>query len=290
MSTRTAAENRTSTPHIIGIVNITEDSFSDGGRYLAPALALAHARSLAESGADVIELGPASSHPDAQPVSADAEIERLESVLPELVLQGLRVSVDSYQTATQAWALEQGVAYLNDTRGFPCPEAVAGLPGAAARLIVMHSLDGAGPAPRRRGEPERIVEQVEAFFASRLEVLLRAGIARERIILDPGMGLFLGTSPEASLRVLRALPRLRDRFGLPLLVSVSRKSFLQAVAGRDAQGAGAASLAAELFAARAGVDYLRTHSVAPLRDALRIQAAIETAPAPGPLPDVREPG
>ena len=290
MSTRTAAENRTSTPHIIGIVNITEDSFSDGGRYLAPALALAHARSLVESGADVIELGPASSHPDAQPVSADAEIERLGSVLPELVAQGLRVSVDSYQTATQAWALEQGVAYLNDTRGFPCPGAVAGLPGAAASLIVMHSLDRAGQAPRRRGEPERIVEQVEAFFASRLEALRRAGIARERVILDPGMGLFLGTSPEASLRVLRALPRLRERFGLPLLVSVSRKSFLQALAGRDAQGADAATLAAELFAARAGVDYLRTHSVAPLRDALRIQAAIEAAPAPAPLPDVREPG
>ena len=289
MTTRTPSGNRWSTPRIVGIVNITEDSFSDGGRYLAPAHALAHARFLAESGADVIELGPASSHPDAQPVSAQAEIKRLESVLPELVAQGLRVSVDSCQTATQAWALEQGVAYLNDTRGFPCPEAVAGLPGAGARLIVMHSLDPGGRAPRRGGEPERIVEQVEAFFGRRLEVLRRAGIARERIIMDPGMGLFLGTDPEASLRVLRALPGLRERFGLPLLVSVSRKSFLQALAGRDAQGADAATLAAELFAARAGVDYLRTHSVGALRDALRIQAALEAAAPPPPLPDVREP-
>ncbi len=283
MTTRTPSENRWSTPRIVGIVNITEDSFSDGGRYLTPAHALEHARSLAESGADVIELGPASSHPEARPVSAEAEIKRLEPVLPELVAQGLHVSVDSSQAATQAWALEQGVAYLNDTRGFPCPEAVAGLPGAGARLIVMHSLDPGGQTPRR-GEPERVVEQVETFFGRRLEVLRRAGIARERIILDPGMGLFLGTEPDASLRVLRALPGLRERFGLPLLISVSRKSFLQALAGRDAQGADAATLAAELFAARAGVDYLRTHSVGALRDALRIQAAIEAAPAPAPFP------
>ena len=288
MTSRDPSRNHRCTPHIVGIVNITEDSFSDGGRYLAPALALAHALALAESGADVIELGPASSHPDAQPVSADMEIERLASVLPELVARGLRVSVDSRQTATQAWALAHGVAYLNDTRGFPRPEAVAGLPETPARLIVMHSLDPAGMARRRRAEAERIVEQVEAFFARRLEVLRRAGIGRERIILDPGMGLFLGTDPEASLRVLRALPRLRERFGLPLLVSVSRKSFLQALAGRDAQGAEAATLAAELFAARAGVDYIRTHSVAALRDALRIHAAIEAEAAPVSFPDVRE--
>ena len=289
MTTRYPARNLQGGPRIVGIVNITEDSFSDGGRYLAPASALAHARALAESGADVIELGPASSHPDSQPVSADIEIERLESVLPELVAEGLSVSVDSHQTATQAWALQQGVAYLNDTRGFPTPGAVAGLSGTGARLIVMHSLDPAGKVPLERGEPERIVEQIEAFFARRLEILRGAGIARERIILDPGMGLFLGTDPEASLRVLRALPRLRERFALPLLVSVSRKSFLQVLAGRDARGVDAATLAAELFAARAGVDYIRTHSVAALQDALRIQAAIEAAPAPLPLPDEKEP-
>ncbi len=287
--TREPFGNRRTIPRIVGIVNITEDSFSDGGRYLDPALALAHAFALAESGADVIELGPASSHPDARPVSAEAEIERLAAVLPELVAQGLRTSVDSYQAATQAWALEQGVAYLNDTRGFPRPEAVTGLQGAAVRLIVMHSLDPAGRARRREAESDRIVEQVEAFFARRLEVLARAGIARKRLVLDPGMGLFLGSAPEASLRVLRALPRLRERFGLPLLVSVSRKSFLQALAGRDAQGAEAATLAAELFAARAGVDYIRTHSVAALRDALRIHAAIEPVPAPQELPAVGEP-
>ncbi len=260
-------------PLIIGIVNITEDSFSDGGRYLAPEDALLHARALAEW-ADVIELGPASTHPNARAVSAQEEIQRLQAVLPQLVAAGNRVAVDSFQVATQSWALEQGAAYLNDTQGFPRPKEVPGLAASSAKLVVMHSVQRRGKAVRRRTDPERILAQIEDFFAERLEVLGEAGIARERIILDPGMGFFLGSNPEPSLRVLRELPRLRKYFGLPLLVSVSRKSFIQALTGREARGVGAATLAVELFAARAGVDYIRTHDVAALRDALRVSAIL----------------
>jgi dihydropteroate synthase type 2 len=262
-------------PGIVGIVNITEDSFSDGGRYLAPEDALGHARGLAEDGADVVELGPASTHPDAKAISAAQEIQRLTGVLPPLVAAGITVAVDSFQVETQSWALEHGAAYLNDTQGFPEPEAVRGLAQSSARLIAMHSVQRRGKAVRRRTDPGRILEEVETFFAERLEVLARAGVARERVILDPGMGFFLGSNPEPSLRVLTELPRLRSRFGLPLLVSISRKSFVQRLAGRDASNSGAATLAAELFAARAGADYIRTHDVAALRDALRVSAALE---------------
>ncbi len=262
-------------PGIVGIVNITEDSFSDGGRFLAPEDALAHAQGLAKSGADVVELGPASTHPDARSLSAQLEIRRLEAVLPLLVAAGTPVSVDSFQVETQRWALESGADYLNDTQGFPHPEAVAGLARSSARLIVMHSVQRRGRAIRRKTDPERILGEIEDFFAGRLRLLERAGISRDRLILDPGMGFFLGSNPEPSLRVLRELPRLRRRFGLPLLVSVSRKSFVQQLAGRGAHGAGPATLAAELFAARAGVDYIRTHDVAALRDALAVSAALE---------------
>lgn len=262
-------------PRIVGIVNVTEDSFSDGGRYLAAPAALAQARALAKGGADVVEIGPASTHPDALEVPPALEIERLEAVLPQLVAEGTPVAVDSFRVETQAWALERGASYLNDTQGFPEPEAVPGLAESRARLVVMHSVQRRGRAVRRSTDPERIVAEIEAFFAERIERLERAGVALRRLILDPGMGFFLGSNPEPSLRVLRELPRLRA-FGLPVLVSVSRKSFVQNLAGRDASATGAATLAAELYAARAGVEYIRTHDVAALRDALRVSAALET--------------
>ena len=118
------------------------------------------------------------------------------------------------------------------------------------------------------------MDRVLRFFDGRLADLVQAGIARERLILDPGMGFFLGTDPEASFTVLRRLPELAARYGLPLLVSVSRKSFLRKVTGRSAAEAGPASLAAELFAVRQGADYIRTHGPGPLRDALSLEKAL----------------
>ena len=185
------------------------------------------------------------------------------------------LSIDSFSLPAQRWALRQGVGYLNDIQGFPYAEIYPELAASSAKLIVMHSVQGAGRATKVVVEPAKILDLVLRFFETRLAALLRAGVARERLILDPGMGFFLGGNPEASFTVLRNLPALRRAFGLPLLVSVSRKSFLRAITGRPPQQAGAASLAAELFAIEQGADYIRTHDPGALRDALLVRKTLD---------------
>lgn len=261
------------TPRIVGIVNITEDSFSDGGRYLSSEAAIEHARRLLADGADVVELGAASSHPDAKRVSPDEEIARLAPVIEVLRDDRAALSVDSWQPETQRYALQCGVDYLNDVRGFPNQSLYSELAEHPCKLVVMHSVAARGT--RDATEPESVLDSIGQFFASRVQALEAAGIARERLILDPGMGYFLGGNPESSFRVLSELQLLRSRYGVPFLVSVSRKSFLRAAVGRSMQEIGPATLAAELFAAWQGVEYLRTHEVRPLRDALTVLSSVK---------------
>ena len=208
-------------PGIVGIVNVTTDSFSDGGRYLDADAALAHARALVDAGADVIELGPASSHPDAQAVGADEEIARMAGILDSLVADGVCVSVDSWQPAVQRHALAAGAAWLNDICGFPDASVYAELASSSAKLVVMHSVVGRARADRGERSAADVVAAIDAFFDARIDALERAGVDRDRLILDPGMGFFLGSNPEPSLAVLAGLPRLRERYGLPVPVSVS---------------------------------------------------------------------
>ncbi len=261
-------------PRIVGVVNITDDSFSDGGRYLAPADAVAHARELRLAGADVIELGPASSHPDARRVSAEEERQRLAPVLQALVADAVPVSVDSYLPDTQRFALAQGATYLNDIQGFPDRTLYPALRESGCTLVVMHSIQRTGRATRRPTEPDRAWAGIDRFFTERLAALEAAGIPRGRLVIDPGLGFFLGSNPEPSLAVLGGLRRLKDRFDLPVLVSPSRKSFLQRLTGRATDRLGPATLAAELYAAAHGADYIRTHDVGALRDALTVQEAL----------------
>ena len=262
-------------PILIGIVNITEDSFSDGGRFLDPVAAIAQARRLVTDGASIVELGAAASNIVAKPVGAAEEIRRLDPVIAALAADGIPLSVDSFEPEVQRWALGRGVSFLNDIHGFPNPALYPTL-AAARRLIVMHAIQEQGRARRQDSSPGIVLRRIRIFFAARIGALTSAGIARERLILDPGMGFFLSSRPEASLRVLAKLGRLKEEFGLPVLVSVSRKSFLGAVTGRNEPRAlGAATLAAELFAASRGADYIRTHDPGALRDALRVTAALE---------------
>jgi len=254
--------------NIFGILNITEDSFSDGGQYLTPDAALAQAQHLASDGADVIDIGAAASNPDARPVPPEIEIARLTPVIAALQQQGVPVSVDSFSMEVQRWALAQNVDYLNDIQGFLDAELYSELSQSSARLIVMHSIQGRGPATRVHVPAEELMERIFVFFATRIAALTNAGVARERLILDPGMGLFVGTDRDASFTVLRGLRELKRTFERPILISVSRKSFLRRLTGRTASQSGAATLAAELFAVEQGADYVRTHEPAPLRDAL----------------------
>ena len=267
-------------PLLVGILNITEDSFSDGGRYLDPAAAIAQARHLIAGGADIVELGAAASNIAAKPVAPTEEIRRLEPVITALLAEHIPLSVDSFEPETQRFALARGVDYLNDIHGFPDPAVYSDLAAARCRLVVMHAVQDRGRARRVALGADEVWRRIEAFFAERVPRLERAGIARERLILDPGMGFFLSSRPEASLRVLAGLGRLKQGFGLPMLVSVSRKSFLAALTGRDAPAKlGPASLAAELFAAAQGADLIRTHDPAALRDALRVVTALADATA-----------
>lgn len=265
-------------PHLLGIVNITEDSFSDGGRYLDPGAAIAHARRLAAEGAEIIDIGAAASNVAAAPVAAAEEIRRLTPVIDALAGDGVAVSVDSFEPAVQRFAISRGVQFLNDIQGFPEPSLYPELAAARCRLVVMHAVQGRGRAQRVELSAEAVWRHIHDFFGARLAALTGAGIARERLILDPGMGFFLSSRPEASLRVLARLGELKAAFGLPMMVSVSRKSFLRALTGRtDAGESGPATLAAELHAAAAGADFIRTHDPAALRDGLAVAAALREA-------------
>jgi len=256
---------------ILGILNITTDSFSDGGKYLAPLDALAHADRLLGEGADILDIGAASSHPDSSPVPPEAEIARLAAIVPALHDLGASLSIDSFSTPVQRWALEQGVDYLNDIHGFADPALYPDLAASSAKLIVMHMVQPEGAATRIDVPPDQILDRIVTFFEQRLNLLVAAGIAQDRLILDPGMGFFLGTDPQTSLTVLGRLPELADAFGLPLLVSVSRKSFLKALSreGEDA------TLAAEMFAVRQGAAYIRTHAPLALQEGLKLLEELE---------------
>ena len=261
-------------PRIVGIVNITADSFSDGGRYLDPAAAVAHARNLCAEGADIIELGPAASHPDSAPVSAAEERQRLGPVLEQLAGDGIPVSVDSFRPETLRFAISAGATCLNDIHGFGDPALYPDLAASQCQLIVMHAVQAAGAATRVVTDSAAVWDGVLRFFARRLAALTVAGIGRDRLVIDPGLGYFLGRTPGPSLAALTGIRELKDTFGVPVLVSPSRKSFLRALTGRDVTRSGPATLAAEIFAAWQGADYVRTHDVAAARDALTFLAAV----------------
>jgi dihydropteroate synthase type 2 len=264
-------------PQIVGIINITVDSFSDGGRYLEPAAAIAHAQDLLTGGADILELGAASSNPDAAKVPGDVEISRLEPVLAALRPAHVPIAVDTTQPQVQRWVLAAGVAILNDIRGFPDTAVDADLARSGAKLVVMHSISGSDRAVRKQMSARAVFDSINRFFEHRLSRLIQSGIARSRLIIDPGMGFFLASNPEPSLAVLANLTKLREAFRLPVMISVSRKSFLRSLATPQDCDINSRTLAAEIFACTQCVDYIRTHDVRALRQALLTLEAIESA-------------
>jgi dihydropteroate synthase len=270
---------------ILGILNLTRDSFSDGGLYLDPDTAIAHARQLVAHGADFVDVGAESTNPDGESVTADEEIRRLEPVVAALVHERVAVSIDTYKPSVMHAMIALGAAMINDVTALGDPAAVAAVRGAACRIILMHSTSSGARAERRDVTAETIMDRVLRHFEERIAALTAQGIARERLILDPGMGFFLGRDPRVSLNVLRNLDRLRS-LDLPLCVSTSRKSFIGTVLGsgpaadgrpRPVEQRGAGTLATELWALAHGVEYVRTHDVRSLSDAARVWRAIEQA-------------
>ena len=257
-------------PLIMGILNVTPDSFSDGGQFLDSATAIAHASAMAGQGADILDIGAESTRPygGAQPVSADDERARLAPVLPAVVKLGLPVSIDTIKASIAAWALDQGAAIVNDVWGLQRdPDMARLIAERGVPVIVMHNRDVADPTID-------IVADVIAFFSRSLEIAGRAGIKREAIVLDPGIGF--GKTPEQSIVCIARLAEFK-RFGLPLLVGASRKRFINAVTPSAPDERLGGSLASHLLAVKNGAAIIRAHDVAETVQALRVAAAIEAA-------------
>jgi dihydropteroate synthase len=255
-------------PLVMGILNVTPDSFSDGGQFLDAGAAIAHATKMAQQGADILDIGAESTRPygGALPVSADDERARLTPVLPEVVKLGLPVSIDTIKASIAAWALDQGAIIVNDVWGLQRDPDMA--PLVAKRgvpVIVMHNRDAAD-------DRIDIVADVMAFFSRSLEIAARTGIARKSIVLDPGIGF--GKTPEQSIICLARLAEFRC-FDLPLLVGASRKRFINTVTPSAPDERIGGSIAAHLLAVQKGATIVRTHDVAETVQALRVGAAIE---------------
>lgn len=269
-------------PRIIGILNLTRDSFSDGGRFLDPSRAIAQARRLHRFGAWLIELGPQSTHPDSQDVPAEEQIARITPVLQAITALGIPAGVDADHPDVLAASLRHGATWINDVTAMRDPAAIEVVRGSDCTIVLMHSSSQRNRAERLEGDPASAVHRIEGFLQERVATLEAAGIARRRLVLDPGMGFFLGLNPAVSCTVLRHLAQLK-RLGLPLLISTSRKGFIGHLLGsgvrpRPVTGRGAGTLATEIWAAMQGVDYVRTHDVRALHDALTLLDAIGRAP------------
>jgi dihydropteroate synthase len=257
-------------PLVMGVLNVTPDSFSDGGRFLDPAAALAQAQRLVDEGADILDVGAESTRPygGTVPVSLDDERNRLAAVLPAIVALGVPVSVDTMKAPVAAWALKTGAAIVNDVWGLQRDSDMARVVADyGAPVVVMHNRDKADPSID-------IIAAVTDFFSRSLEIARWAGITREQIVLDPGIGF--GKTPEQSLACIARLDAWRG-FNLPILVGASRKRFINAVVAAEPNERLGGSLAAHLIAVEAGATIIRAHDVAPTVQALAVAAAIRRA-------------
>jgi dihydropteroate synthase len=262
-------------PKIVGILNVTPDSFSDGGLYLEPNAAVEKARALIAQGADIIDIGAESSRPEAQKVLAQEEINRLSPIIKILKQEKITLSVDTYKPEVMHQVLKMGVDMINDITALKDPASVEIAKEYGVPVVIMYAR-GPGPhADRTVREHRRLMDEITRFFANRIDALTGSGIKLENIIIDPGMGFFLGGNPEPSLMVLKHLKELK-RLGVRLYLSTSRKSFIGTILHREVSKRAAGTLATELWAYLQGVDFLRTHEVEPLQDAIRMLQAIQT--------------
>lgn len=262
--------HRKERPLVMGVLNVTPDSFSDGGRFLDPAAAITQAERLRAEGADIIDLGAESTRPygGAVPVAADEERRRLEAVLPAVIALGVPVSIDTMKANVAAWALERGATIANDVWGLQRDGDMARVVAEhGAPIIIMHNRDAADPSID-------IIADVADFFSRSLEFAWRAGIRHDRIVLDPGIGF--GKTPEQSLACIARLHEFSS-FGMPLLVGASRKRFIHSVAPSAPMERLGGSLAAHVLAVENGAAMIRAHDVAPTVQALAVAAAIRRA-------------
>src|SRR5262245_35359329 len=257
-------------PIVMGVLNVTPDSFSDGGRFFDPETAVEQARRMVAEGADLLDVGAESTRPygGAVAVAVEEELRRLAPVLPAVAALGVPVSIDTMKAKVADWALAQGAAIVNDVWGLQRDTDLARVVAArAAPIIIMHNREAAGPAID-------IMADIAAFFTRSIEIAARAGIPRHDIVLDPGIGF--GKTAEQSLTAIARLAELKS-FGLPLLLGASRKRFIDKVSPAPPDRRLGGSIAAHVMALAGGAAIIRAHDVADTVQAVRVATAIRGA-------------
>jgi dihydropteroate synthase len=256
---------------IVGIVNVTPDSFSDGGKFLDPAKAVELAVRLADEGAEILDVGGESTRPGAEPVTAEEEWRRVGPVLKTLQTKtAAKISIDTYKPEIAAKALAAGADMVNDVTGLRNPRMIALAAKERAPIVVMH-MQGEPRTMQKAPTYGDVVAEILAFLGERTKAAMGSGIDRQAIVVDPGIGF--GKRPEHNTEILRRLDAFR-RLGFPIMVGTSRKSFLGAFGGGDPGQRLEASLAAAVLAVERGADLVRVHDVAATAKALRITDAV----------------
>ena len=257
----------------MGVVNVTPDSFSDGNRYLTVDQAVAHARTLVEEGADIVDIGGESTRPGALPVTLDEERRRVLPVVERLADCGVPLSVDTQKPELMREAIAAGVSMINDVNALTIPGALEAVAGTPAAVCMMH----------KQGDPQTmqqaphygdVVREVRDYLGMRIDAAERAGIGRERLVIDPGFGF--GKTLEHNLALLRELRELAA-LGVPVLAGLSRKSMLGKITGHEAGERVFASIAAAVIAVENGARIVRVHDVAATHDALAVWAAVKAS-------------
>ncbi|MCA1809053.1 MAG: dihydropteroate synthase [Kiritimatiellia bacterium] len=265
-------------PLIMGILNVTPDSFSDGGRFADPETAVAHGLRMFQDGADIIDIGGESSRPGAQPVSADEETARTQPVIRELARRtDVLISIDTAKAPVAAGALEAGAHIINDISALTADQAMIGVARSSGAGVILMHMRGQPANMQHNPTYDDVVSEVLAYLRERRDAVTAAGIAETALALDPGIGF--GKTTAHNLQLLRRLPEFAA-IGRPLLIGLSRKRFLGEITGRDIQERQAATTAALTWAILAGARILRVHDVAAAADALRVVQSLREAPEP----------
>jgi dihydropteroate synthase len=256
---------------IMGVVNVTPDSFSDGGRFLDPRRAIEHGRRLVDDGADLLDVGGESTRPGARAVSADEELERVEPVLQGLAGIGVPISIDTSKVAVARRALDAGAEVVNDVTALRTEPELAALCAERDCGVVLMHMQGTPRTMQEDPTYDDVVDDVKAFLAERMEFATDEGVSEERIWVDPGIGF--GKTVDHNLELLRRLDELGE-LGRPIVVGASRKSFIGKLTGRDVDERLGGTIASNVLALRAGADIFRVHDVAEVREALFVADTI----------------
>jgi dihydropteroate synthase len=258
------------TPLVMGILNVTPDSFSDGGRFQSLEFAFSRAEEMISEGVDMIDVGGESSRPGAPALALDEELRRVMPVLYALRDLGKPLSVDTYKPAVMREAILAGVDMINDINGFRAPGALDAVAGSDCALCVMH-MQGTPQDMQQQPAYGDVVADVIAFLRERVETMMAAGIDRERICIDPGFGF--GKTVEHNFALMRNIGRMRQELGLPVLAGVSRKSMIGAITGKPVEQRLAGNLAGALAAIAQGARIVRVHDVVETVDAVKVWQA-----------------